>query len=179
MRCPFLVGRTAELQSLVRAVERAASGPGAWITIFGEAGAGKSRVVAEFAHWASTGAGCRPPVGRCSTVDQTTAYRPLAEAALVIASGVPLPVPDEIAPFAAAFARFVPQWRDRDLIASESAAVLGESLLRLLRWRSADHPAVLVLEDLHWADASTLAVCEYLADHAPDSQVPSRSGQPG
>ena len=171
MRCPVLVGRTAELRFLERAVEQAETSAGAWITVFGEAGMGKSRVVAEFARWAATAAGCRPVTGRCSMVDRSTAYRPLAEAALAMAADLPMPVADEIAPFAAALARFVPQWCERDLIASESAAVLGESLLRLLRWRSRDRPAVLLLEDLHWADVNTLAVCEYLADHAADSHT--------
>jgi predicted ATPase len=39
-------------------------------------------------------------------------------------------------------------------------------VLRLMvEWSSPDVPALLVIEDLHWADRETLEVIEYLADH--------------
>ncbi len=170
MQCPVLIGRETDLAALHAAVTRARADRGAWVNIFGEAGIGKTRLVEEFVAGAAA-AGARPFVGRCSVVDRVTTYRPLAEALLGVAEDVPAPVPDEIAPYAAALARFVPSWRDRDRVASESPAVLGESLLRLLRWGGHDRPAVLVLEDLHWADVATLAVSEYLADHVAATPV--------
>jgi hypothetical protein len=46
--------------------------------------------------------------------------------------------------------------------------VLAEGVLRLLaQWSSPEAPALLVIEDLHWAGRETLEVIEYLADHAP------------
>ena len=41
--------------------------------------------------------------------------------------------------------------------------VLGEGVLRLLGLLAADRGCVLLLEDLHWADADTVALVEYLA----------------
>ena len=43
--------------------------------------------------------------------------------------------------------------------------VLAEAMLRVLRWLSGGRGAILVLEDMHWADRETLAVLAYLADH--------------
>jgi hypothetical protein len=42
-----------------------------------------------------------------------------------------------------------------------SVLALGEAVVRLLRRLSGRAGCLLVLEDLHWADAETLAVVEY------------------
>jgi len=152
---------------LHRAVAAAQAGAPGWVNVVGEAGIGKSRLVAEFAS-SCAAAGVRIVTGRCSAVDRS-AYRPVAEAALDVAATIPVPVSDELAPYAAVLARFVPAWRDGTVVASESPAVLGASLLRVLAWGGGS--AVLVLEDLHWADAATLAVCEYVADHLGGTAV--------
>ena len=52
--------------------------------------------------------------------------------------------------------------------AGRSPLVLAEGMLRLL---ATVGPAVVVIEDLHWADGDTLAVVEYLLDHAADAPV--------
>ena len=49
--------------------------------------------------------------------------------------------------------------------------VLGEGLLRLLHAWGGDAGALLVLEDMHWADPESLAVLEYLADHAVEVRL--------
>jgi predicted ATPase len=49
--------------------------------------------------------------------------------------------------------------------------VLGEGLLRLLRWIGGAAGCLVLLEDLHWADADTLALVEYLAGAVRDSPV--------
>ena len=148
--------------------DAARAGHGTWLAMVGEAGIGKSRLLDEFATWCGE-AGITVAIGRCSSVDRSTPCRPIAEAVLALSARVPRPVPGELAPYAAVLARFVPAWRDRPRVASESPAVLGESVLRLLRWCGGDEPAVLLVEDLHWADEATLAVCAYLADHVADA----------
>ncbi len=170
VRCPVLVGRTSELGALDDALQRARAGEGSWVNVVGEAGIGKSRLVSAFAGSVAA-AGGTAVTGRCSTVDRSTAYRPLAEAALALAARLPDPLPAELEPYAAAVARFVPKWSSRDVVANESPAVLGESILRLVRACGAGRPAALILEDLHWADTETLAVSEYLADHVGDAAV--------
>lgn len=75
-------------------------------------------------------------------------------------------------PYLPAIARFVPHWRAvAGVSASESPAVIGESVIRVLSWLAGGKGLVLVLEDMHWADAETLAVCDYLADHVAAAPV--------
>jgi DNA-binding CsgD family transcriptional regulator/tetratricopeptide (TPR) repeat protein len=164
VRCPVVVGRAAELQILLDALARARGGHGAWINVTGEAGIGKTRLATAFVD-ACAAQGALVLTGRCSIVDRSTTYRPIAEALLGIAARMPAPVPEALAPYAAAVARFVPAWRRGPLVFNESSAVIGDSLLRLLSWCGTGHAAVLVIEDLHWADLDTLAVCEYLTAH--------------
>ena len=62
--------------------------------------------------------------------------------------------------------------------------VLAEAMLpRVLRWLSPGRGAVLVLEDVHWADRETLTVLEYLANHVAAFPVAvvltARSDEPG
>ena len=42
--------------------------------------------------------------------------------------------------------------------------LLGEAVVRLLAVHGSGHGSVLLVEDLQWADAETLAVLDYLAD---------------
>lgn len=172
VRCPVLVGRIPQLAALSAAVEAARSGRGSWLTIVGEAGIGKSRLAIQFAEDLSGLAGAAA-VGRSSSVDQTTPHRPLAEALLAAARAIDPPaIDDPIAPYVAAVARFVPHWRTGAAgLVHESPAVLGESFLRVVEWLSPHRPGLLVLDDLHWADPGTIAVCDYLADHVKGARV--------
>jgi hypothetical protein len=49
--------------------------------------------------------------------------------------------------------------------------VLGEGVLRLLDGLGAGTGALLVLEDMHWADPESLEVVEYLVDHAAEVRL--------
>ena len=165
MRCPILVGRHSELDALRRSLAGLSSGKGAWTTVSGEAGVGKTRIATELLSEAEQ-SGVLTAVGRCSATDRTSPYRPLAEAALTVARDAPRPSDEAIAAYAAALAQFVPHWRDANAPSlTESPAVLGESFLQVLRWRSGGAGALVVLEDIHWADDQTLEVCAYIADH--------------
>ena len=52
-----------------------------------------------------------------------------------------------------------------------SPVFIAESYLRSLAAIGSDAGCVVLLEDLHWADDETLAVVEYLADHASSTGV--------
>jgi DNA-binding CsgD family transcriptional regulator len=54
----------------------------------------------------------------------------------------------------------------------DSPLLVHEAVLRLLRLLAAKAPgALLVLEDLHWADSDTLALIDYLADHLSAERI--------
>ncbi|MBJ7358188.1 LuxR family transcriptional regulator [Nocardioides sp.] len=180
-----LVGRDTEAAALRRAVSAAATGSGGVLLVVGEAGVGKSRLVAA----ATDGAeqqGLRVLRGRAT--EHSGAYRPVAEAFLRAGVAVrdlaDLPA---LRPYRAALARLLPGWDDdpaqRTALDVDPALVLGEGVAELLLALAAGEGCVLVLEDLHWADADTLALVEYLADrlqHLPVLVVASaRDDEPG
>ncbi|MFP1627849.1 helix-turn-helix transcriptional regulator [Streptomyces sp. 5K101] len=175
---PVFVGRAGELARLTDALTRAAGGespegtnPGGEpqaLLIGGEAGVGKTRLVEEL-----LGEACRRDavvaVGACVEIGAdglpfaafSTALRTLHRC-----------LPGEFAEAAAGqedeLARLVPELGTAAPIPGggrhdeESMARLFELTVRLLERIARDRTVVLVLEDLHWADASTRHLLAYL-----------------
>jgi DNA-binding CsgD family transcriptional regulator len=164
-RAPLVVGRDRELDDLDRAVAGTRAARGSTVFIVGEAGIGKSRLAVETTSRAFA-AGLRILRGRGSTIGPTVPFRPLAEALLsLFRSGDP---PDEkaLGPYRPVLGRLVPDWsRGESAPGGGSVIVLAEGVLRLLATLGDDRGCLLVLEDLHEADAETLAVVEYLVDN--------------
>ena len=78
----------------------------------------------------------------------------------------------ELAPFRPILGRLIPEWRVPGEPPGEvSLVVLGEAVLRVLAAVNDGAGCVLVLEDLHWADADTVEVVEYLADNVADQPI--------
>jgi len=155
---------------LADAVARARSGDGAAIFVVGAAGIGKS-ALARAAVALARGRGVLALVGRAVPRPSPTPYRALTEALLTGVGGEGFPAGPEMRAFRAALGRLVPQWRVAgDVYAEESPVVLGAGLLRLLRV-IAPAGALLVLDDLHWADPETTAVVEYLCDNLAGEPV--------
>ncbi|MGW4212423.1 ATP-binding protein [Lentzea sp. NPDC004789] len=152
-----MIGRDEELRVLTAVVEN-----GGTALVLGEPGIGKSRLTAAAAEHAVS-LGMRVLRGRA---DAATPLRSVSEALLSLtrASGVP---PDpELLPYRPALARFAPEWRDNRAFGDrEALPVVAEGLLRLLGAVGRDTGCVLVLEDLHDADADTVAILDYLADN--------------
>jgi DNA-binding CsgD family transcriptional regulator/tetratricopeptide (TPR) repeat protein len=161
MLCPVMVGRDRELARLQR-VWRAG---GQVLVVRGRAGIGKSRLVRELAEWAR-GAGGTVLAGRCSPTAGDVPFRPLCEA-LLAAARVGLAPSSRLAAFRPVLGSLVPEWSGEHAEGLDGGLiVLAEGVLRLMvEWSSPDAPALLVIEDLHWADRETLEVIEYLADH--------------
>ena len=160
-----LVGRRAELTALRSAVDRAARGTGAAVVVLGEAGIGKSRLLAVAVDRARA-AGMAVLTGRA--VPGGGAYRAFA-AALAEHLRDRSPADEGLRPFLPALRKLLPAWTPDAMAAVEGAdptVVLGEGVLRLLRPLAADRGCLVALEDLHWADADTVALVEYLADAA-------------
>lgn len=161
---PVFVGRTDELATLFDALSRAAAGEPQALLIGGEAGVGKTRLVEEFAA-AACGRGAVVALGGCVEMGAdglpfapfSTALRALRRA-----------LPDELAACAAGqeeeLARLLPELGQSRTGRhdEEGMARLFELTARLLERVAAEHTVVLVLEDLHWADASTRHLLSYL-----------------
>jgi DNA-binding CsgD family transcriptional regulator len=166
-----VVGRDVEWQELRGALDRLSDGHGATLVVAGEAGVGKSRLLWEVA---AEGGRRGAPVltGRAVERDSPHPFRPVAEALFShLRKSGPPQVP-ELAPFLPILGRLVPQWRvPGDSPGEESLVVLGEAVLRLLAAVGDGPGCVLLLEDLHWADAETVEVVEYLADNIAGERV--------
>jgi DNA-binding CsgD family transcriptional regulator len=166
-----VVGRSAELAALREAWDSASTGRGGVHFVVGEAGIGKSRLIRVIASDARR-QGCPVLSGRAVQAPTPAAYRPLTEAlASVVRAGAPA-IGAELGPFRATLGRLVPHWRvDQPAAPDESLLAVAEGVLRFLTATAGDHGALLVLEDLHWADPETLTILEYLADNLAAQRV--------
>jgi DNA-binding CsgD family transcriptional regulator len=132
--------RDAELSALAEAVRTAAGGHGSAVLVMGEAGIGKSSLVdALRAHLPAEG---RMLVGLC---DDLATPRTLG------------PFRDLVGIVGAELSRAVADGSDRDRVLTALRAELS--------W--AEHPTVLVIEDIHWADEATLDALRYLIRRIP------------
>lgn len=136
-----LVGRRPQLRVLHGLLERVETGTPAAALVAGEAGAGKTRLLDEFAADA-TARGARVLIGGCLPVGgDLLPYAPFVEA-----------LRGELAHTDAA---------DGAATASVRARRFEEVFDTLLRL-SRDAPLLLVLEDLHWADPTTLQLLTFV-----------------
>ncbi|HWN00823.1 MAG TPA: AAA family ATPase, partial [Streptosporangiaceae bacterium] len=145
---------------------------------------GKTRLVTEAAGKARE-RGQAVLIGRSTPTDRISPLRPLGEALLDGLRDRRRPDDPGLTPYLPALGTLVPHWAAGPAFPAVPPApvVLAEAMLRVLRWLSPGRGAVLVLEDMHWADRETLAVLEYLADHVTAFPVAvvltARSDEPG
>jgi predicted ATPase len=164
---PVFVGRRDEMASLAATTERVRGGEPGFTLVGGEAGVGKTRLVGELVAQAADD-GFRVLVGHCIELGaEGLPLAPLVDALRALARGTPA---DELAellgPSSRGLARLLPEL-DPDAAAERSAdgvhaAQLLELVLGLIGRLSAARPVILVLEDLHWADQSTLELVAFL-----------------
>jgi DNA-binding CsgD family transcriptional regulator/tetratricopeptide (TPR) repeat protein len=176
---PILVGRATELAMLDVALRRATDGQPAFVLVGGDAGLGKSRLVAEFAAGARH-TGARVLIGGCLDLDgDGLPYGPFVELLRELAAELPPAelgrllgdIAPELVSVAPGFARFLepPQDESSELPATAQPsgaadqARLFELTLALLDRLGADRPLVIVLEDLHWSDPATRDLLAFLA----------------
>jgi DNA-binding CsgD family transcriptional regulator/tetratricopeptide (TPR) repeat protein len=173
---PF-VGRSSQLDTL-RALMPTAEGEGRRVVLLsGEPGSGKSRLVREFASEAA-GLGALVLYGACDAVVRTP-YGPFVEA-LEHATRVvdPAELHAALATSGGELTRLLPDLPARvgDLPTPVEADAdterhrLHTAVTDLLVGLSA-RPVLLVLEDGHWADASTLLLLRHLARAAGHARV--------
>jgi DNA-binding CsgD family transcriptional regulator len=166
-----LVGRGEEFGALREALSAATANRGGVVVVAGEAGIGKSRLVREVVAEA-VDRGLAVLQGRAVQAASPVAYRPFAEALCAAVRAGGLPDSPELAPFRPTLGRLVPEWQlDHGQRADDSFVMLGEAILRFLRNAGDKGGALLVLEDVHWADPESLAILEYLADNLDREHV--------
>jgi hypothetical protein len=169
------VGRDAELALIEEAQKRAFTEPRLQtVLVGGEAGIGKTSLIAQIASRAHA-AGAIVLLGHCDE-DLTVPYQPWIQALSHLVQHLG---PEGVAALSplhrGALARFVPAlgWdaASRGDPGDAERLVLIHAVETLLAQVSAETPIVLVLEDLHWADAASLHVLRQLVASADATAV--------
>ncbi len=169
---PF-AGRDAALELLRGQLTRAGEQAGSMILVSGEAGVGKTRLVAEFATEAERD-GAAVLWGGTGAHANQLAFGPFALALEGYAASRSRAERDELARHYPPLAAFVPSLGignqppppvDRPGEAAHLS--LLPAIVRLLSDLARTQPVVVVLGDLHDADPSTLGLLQYLAHLAP------------
>ncbi|MEU7994956.1 AAA family ATPase [Micromonospora sp. NPDC049060] len=168
---PVVIGRDAEIRAVDARLTATRASSGGTIFLIGEAGIGKTRLAEHCAH-AAAEAGMELLRGRSSSTGPIVPFRPLTEAIFSLSRTGRLPDNTELAPYRPALARLVPEWRDPAVPERVSSIVeLAEAVLRLVTAVAGGRGCVLILEDIHDADAETHAVLEYLVDNLADLPI--------
>jgi class 3 adenylate cyclase/tetratricopeptide (TPR) repeat protein len=166
------VGRDAERDTLRGAVGETLAGRGRCTLIGGEAGIGKSRLAAEIGAEAEA-RGFRVLTGHCVEMSGAPPYLPYVE---MIEQAIgsprrPLALRDALGDVAPEIARIAPVLRrvfpdiapPVELPPEVAQRYLWNSFGEFLERGARETPLLLVIEDLHWADESTVLLTEYLA----------------
>ena len=160
-----LVGRDDHLAALRAAFERARAGAAAVVVLAGEAGSGKTRLLAELAAEVRD-SGATVLAGRC-TDDGVVPFAPFTEA---------------LRPYVAANSGTLPEWVTAELArllpelgpgpgppggdAMAARHRLFEAVAAAVGHAARSRPVLLVVEDLHWADEPTLQLLGHVVRSA-------------
>lgn len=170
--CPVLIGRENHLATLRQLVENAGRGETRLALISGEAGVGKSRLVAGTKAYA-TEQGFLLLQGQCFPADLTYPYAPLLDLLRsLIVSSTPGVSSASLADLARDIYPLLPELAtdppgsplqlEPEQEKHRLFAVLATFFLRL----SAQTPVLMIIEDAHWSDDTSLDFLHYLARRA-------------
>jgi class 3 adenylate cyclase/tetratricopeptide (TPR) repeat protein len=181
LRAP-IVGRDAELELLASLLRRVAGERRAHlVTIYGDPGIGKSRLVAEFTATSEA----RVVRGRCLPYGDGVTFWPLAEIAKAEAGVLDNDPPSaalakvhalgaaspEIADATTALAHTIglddPDSPLRDLPPRSVIAAIHTAWRAFFAHLARDGPVIVVVEDIHWGDGALLDLLEELPDRIP------------
>lgn len=190
-----LVGREFAVAQLLECWEQVKGGMGQVVLLSGAAGIGKSRLVRVLKEHAAKDPQAWLTELYCSPYYQNSAFYPiidllqrvvlqfaredspqerlkklegflvqygfsLTEALPLFASLLSIPLGDVYSPL-----------KPLNLTPRQQKQKTMEALLTLLLERAAQQPLLLVVEDLHWADPSTLELLSFLIDQAPTTRI--------
>jgi DNA-binding CsgD family transcriptional regulator len=151
---PVLVGRDEALATLLATLETAVDHGPAVALLAGEAGIGKSRLLAEFT--ASVPTRVRVVTGACAELGgDGLAYAPFVAVVRRLLRDGPGGRAHELA-------EWFPQL-GADQPGSGGKHRLHEAVLALFETVAADRPLLVAIEDLHWADAASRELFGFLA----------------
>jgi tetratricopeptide (TPR) repeat protein len=173
-----LVGRTEEFERLEQLFKEVEGHERRLVLVGGEAGIGKTALLARFASIAHT-SGAAVLYGRCDE-ELGIPYQPWGEALRHLVEHAPEALlADHVATYGGEIARLVPELRRKLSDVPEPNESDGELLryeffgavLGLLRETAANAPVVVLLDDLHWADKQTLLLLRHVVEHITSDRL--------
>jgi class 3 adenylate cyclase len=177
-----MVGREAELRLLVAALDRAiAQQRCELVTVIGEPGMGKTRLLVEFE--AKTTGRARVLHARCPSYGEGITFWPLAEMVQDAVRGVLGGAGQEPMDTAASLAALMEGHPEAAAVIARVGSALGlssdpfplEEIYRgtrlLLTHLASSGPLVLAVEDIHWAEPAFLDLLDHLSDRTKGASV--------
>ena len=158
-----MVGREGELGRLLSLLDDAEEGRSVVALVSGDAGVGKTRLIGEVTRLAA-GRGFTVLSGQCAELGDSVPYLPLADALRGAAQSTGVRDALSSRP---ALGRLLPEGGEGPIADSDRSGLARQQMfggvLGLLAELAAATPVLLVLEDLHWADASTRDLVTFLS----------------
>ena len=177
-RTPF-VGRESERAELRRLLDQAARGQGTLVMIGGEPGVGKTRLAEELTAEARQ-RGMTALIGHCYEMEGAPPYIPFVE---MLEAGArvfpPEALRDALGESAPEVAKLMPELRrlfpdipsPPELPPEQERRYLFNGMREFLARAARPQGIVLVLDDLHWADDSTLLLLQHIAQQLQEVPV--------
>jgi class 3 adenylate cyclase/tetratricopeptide (TPR) repeat protein len=189
-----LIGRDRELATLHQYWEQTRRGNGQVVLVSGEAGIGKSKLTRRFTRWVVEEGGGRIFEWRCSPFHTTTPFHPIIESlehylvvdrgtprhrlgprvsGLFSASGLSFEGESDLAEATDLVVELIsPTGPEDEHAVRETPAVRRAALLNTLcnlaRAQARSQPSVVIVEDVNWADPSTLELLDRLVTQCRD-----------
>lgn len=173
------VGRDAEMAALRSRLLDTLDGHGGLVLVGGEPGVGKTTLVKQLIQEAEQ-RGALAVFGRCYESEGTVPYSPFVE---MLEQALELMPPEivreDMGEDAPEVARMVPALRRRfpdippplDLPPEQQQRYSFNAVSSFVSRGSVRFPLLLVMDDVHWADESTLRLIEHMAALMPDLRV--------
>jgi tetratricopeptide (TPR) repeat protein len=165
------VGRAIALEQLRSSLALVLGGQPQVVFVTGEAGIGKTTLVSRFRNEVQSGRNWYVASGQClEALGEAEAYLPMLEALGQLCRADPETM-------VAVLRRHAPTWlaqmpwlltpEDRETLQHELEGATRERMLRefaeTVETLAATKPVIVILEDLHWSDPSTIALLAFLA----------------
>ncbi|HEY3062410.1 MAG TPA: BREX system ATP-binding domain-containing protein [Chloroflexota bacterium] len=172
--CPITVGREAHLSAVERLLGEVAGGHGRTLLVTGEAGIGKSRLVSELRERAVQ-RGLAVVQGHCFESDRALPYAPFVD---LLRSFLTQRATESLAhhlgPGRDELIRLVPELAADNERTDGTASLdpeqqkqrLFQALTGLIGQLSQQRPLIVIIEDVHWADETSLELLRSIARSA-------------
>jgi len=168
--CPVVIGRTTELTAIYELIESTKSGQGQVVLLSGEAGIGKSRLVKEAKTYAMQSMCILE--GNCFESDQSYPYAPVLDLLRTFFNTHALK--DFLQSSSSIASEFIKLFPELDIGLLDISGLsegdpqlekrrLFAALAQFFIYQATKQPVLLIIEDLHWADDSSLEFLLYLS----------------